>query len=208
RLRALRGLRAAPAAPPLRRAFGLAAAALLLLVFVSLLRRLGRGRGDLAVSIELPAGYTGAFSVRLSQQRERSRPRPLTAEPETRASTRFEHFLVARETHFRGIPARSYWVTVEGRMQSDAGDADVVREEHEARVEHDRSVRVLVDLRPSLAPVEVRIVRSGNGVREGRIALGGDPTSMRLARLGRTRLTLPLGTHRILVAADAAGAEA
>jgi hypothetical protein len=43
----------------------------------------------------------------------------------------------------------------------------------------------------------VRIVRRGTSVREGRVALGGDPTSIRLAKLGRARLSLPLGGHRI-----------
>ena len=195
------------ARPALERVGLLAGAALLLVAVVSVLRTAGRGRGDLVVSIELPAGYTGAFSVRLSPERERARARAVGAEPEARASTRFEHFLVARETQFRGIPARSYWVSVEGRMQSEAGDGEPVREEREASVERSRSARVLVDLRPRLAPVEVRIVRAGDGVREGRVALDGDPTSLRLAKLGRARLSLPLGTHRILVAAGDAAAE-
>jgi tetratricopeptide (TPR) repeat protein len=43
-------------------------------------------------------------------------------------------------------------------------------------------------------------------VREG-AALGGDPTSLRLARLGRARLALARGAHRILVGADDAAAE-
>ena len=185
----------------------LACGALVLVGIALLVRAAKSGRGDLAVSIELPSGSTGAFSVRLVHERERARPRAIGGEPEDRASTELEHFLVTRETHFRGIPARGYWVMVEGRMQSEAGDAEVVREEREARVEPDRSVRVLIDLRPRLAPVDVRIVRGGSSVREGRVALGGDPTSTRLARLGRTRLSLPLGTHRILVAADDAAAQ-
>jgi tetratricopeptide (TPR) repeat protein len=192
----------------LRRVGLLAAGALALLAIFSVLRKARRGRGDLAVSIELPAGHTGAFSVRLGAERERAKLRTAVAEPEARASTRFEHFMVARETHFRGIPARTYWVTVEGRMQSEAGDDEPVREEREATVERDRSARVLVDLRPRLTPVEVRIVRGGLGVREGRVALEGDPTSIRLARLGRTRLSLPHGTHRVLASADAGAAEA
>jgi tetratricopeptide (TPR) repeat protein len=197
--------------PPVRYAVEhagmLACAALVLVGFALLVRATRSGKGDLAVSIELPAGSSGSFSVRLVHERERARPRPVGAEPESRASTQLEHFLVARETHFRGIPARGYWVMVEGRMQSEAGDTEVVREEREVRVEADRSVRVSIDFRPRLAAVDVRIVRGGASVREGRVALGGDPTSMRLARGGRTRLSLPLGTHRILVAADSAAAE-
>jgi tetratricopeptide (TPR) repeat protein len=203
----VRELAAASTRRALERAGALAGGALLFVLVIALLRSLGRGRGDLVVSIELPAGYTGTFSVRISHERERGRARPIGPEPEARASTRFEHFLVARETQFRGIPARGYWVSVEGRMRSETGDSQVVREERESRVQRSRTTRVLVDLRPRLAPVEVRIVRRGTSVREGRVALGGDPTSVRLAKLGRTRLSLPLGTHRILVAADGAAAE-
>jgi tetratricopeptide (TPR) repeat protein len=192
----------------LRRVGLLAGGALALVALFAMARAARRGRGDLAVSIELPAGHTGAFSVRLSTERERAKLRTAIAEPEARASTRFEHFMVARETHFRGIPARAYWVTLEGRMQSEAGDEAPVREEREATVERDRSARVLVDLRPRMTPVEVRIVRAGLGVREGRIALEGDPTSLRLARLGRARLSLPHGRHRVLAGAEGAAAEA
>jgi tetratricopeptide (TPR) repeat protein len=191
----------------LRRTAALAGTALALVGLALAFRAHRRGRGDLVVSIELPAGTTGAFSVRLAHARERARTRPASAEAEARASTRLEHFLVARETQFRGVPARSYWVSVEGRVQTASGDAESVREEREARVERNRSTRLLVDLRPQLAPVEVRIVRGGTAVREGRVALGGDPTSTRRARLGRARLSLPLGVHRILVGADDAAAE-
>ena len=191
----------------LQRVGPLAGLALLAVGAFAVLGGARRGRGDLAVSIELPAGTTGAFSVRLSLERERARPRAAIAEPEARASTRFEHFLVTRETHFRGIPARGYWVTVEGRVLSENGDGELVRAEREVRIERARSKSVQIDLRPRLAAVEVRIVRRGTGVREGRVALGGDPTSIRLAKLGRARLSLPLGTHRILVAADDAAAE-
>ena len=176
-------------------------------------QRARAGRGDLVVSLELPPGQSGTFSVRLSA--ERPRPRAPRLEPESRASTRLEHFLVARETQFRGIPARAYWVAIEGLLQTSGSDArepvreerEPVREEREASVEKGRSTRLLVDLRTQLASVEVRIVRGGTAVREGRVALGGDPTSLRLAKLGRAKLSLPLGAHRILVGADDAAAE-
>ena len=190
------------------RVASLAGAALALVGLGLALRSKRRGRGDLVVSIELPTGYAGAFSVRLGRERARPRTAGAHAEPDARASTRLEHFLVARETHFRGIPARSYWVSLDGRMQTESGATEAVREEREAHVERGRSTRLLVDLRPQLAAVEVRIVRAGTAVREGRVALGGDPTSIRLARLGRARLSLERGAHRILVGADAAAAEA
>ncbi len=178
---------------------------------VLLLRRLRIGRGDLIVAIELPPERSGTFSVRLSSERGRPRARSADAslEPETRASSRFEHFLVGRETQFRGIPARVYWVSVEGALESgEDGSREPVRTERETRVEKGRSVRLVVDLRPQLAAVELSIVRSGSPVREGRVAIGGDPTSLRLAKLGRLRLHLPRGAHRLLVGADDAAAEA
>jgi tetratricopeptide (TPR) repeat protein len=189
----------------------LAGLALLGVGSLLLLRRLRVGRGDLIVSIELPPERSGAFSVRLSTERGRLRSRPThaVAEPETRASSRFEHFLVARETQFRGIPARSYWVAVEGALTRGEGEAaEPVREEHEARVEKDRSVRLVVDLRPRRALLELSMVRGGRPVREGRVAIGGDPTSLRLAKLGRLRLDLPQGAYRLLVGSDDAAAEA
>jgi tetratricopeptide (TPR) repeat protein len=200
---------AAPAASgPLLRVAVLTGIALAAVGIALFARRARTGRGDLVVSIEPPAGHGGTFSVRLSAERERARPRAPSLEPEARASTRFEHFLVARETQFRGLPARSYWVTIEGLIQANGSDArQPVREEREARVEKDRSTRLVVDLRPELAPLELRIVRGGAAVREGRVALGGDPTSLRLAKLGRVRLSVPRGAHRILVGADGAGGE-
>ncbi len=204
---------AAGAPPPGRsagalvaRVASLAALALAAVGGVLLALRARTGRGDLVVSLELPPGQSGTFSVRLSA--ERARPRAPRLEAEARASTRFEHFLVARETQFRGIPARGYFVSIEGLLQTNGSDArEPVREEREAKVEKDRSTRLLVDLRTQRASLEVRIVRSGTALREGRVALGGDPTSLRLAKLGRAKLALPLGAHRILVGADDAAAE-
>jgi tetratricopeptide (TPR) repeat protein len=173
-----------------------------------LIRRLHIGHGDLIVSIELPPGQSGTFSVRLAPERDRSRTRATAVEPETRASTRFEHFLVARETQFRGIPARAYWVSVEGLLEAGDGEAgEPVREAQEARVEKGRSVRLVVDLRPQLASLDISILRGGRPVREGRVAIGGDPTSVRLAKLGRLRMSLPRGAHRLLAGADDAAAE-
>jgi tetratricopeptide (TPR) repeat protein len=179
----------------------LAGIALLAAGSLLLLRRLRVGRGDLIVSMELPPDRSGAFSVRLATERSRLRSRTTeaAAELETRASSRFEHFLVARETQFRGIPARSYWVSVEGALtRGEDEPGEPIREEREARVEKDRSVRLVVDLRPRLAAIEVSIVREERPVREGRVAIGGDPTSLRLAKLGRLRLDLPQGAYRLL----------
>jgi tRNA A-37 threonylcarbamoyl transferase component Bud32 len=177
------------------------------LLVMSLLVRLLRGRGDVAVAIDLPADRRGTFSVRLARQRER-RHRPARGEapsrvPSARASSRFEHNMVARETHFLRIPARRYYAVLDGVLEAEAGGAaEAVYEEVELRVQRGRVVRMDFDLRPKRCLVEVRVVRSGRPAREARVALGGDPTSIRFAPGGVARLSLPEGPHAVLVGSE------
>ena len=207
---------------PARRPLGLAAALLLAAVGVAVLRRLLRGRGDVAVAIDLAPEWRGSFSVRLRRERERRRPvagrgpangRGATAGPAARASTRLEHNMVARETHFRGVPARSYHVVLDGVVRIEASAEGVaeeeraVYEEREVRVERGRTVRLDFDLRPRQCRVEVRVMRSGRPVRGARVSCGGDPTSLRLARDGTAHLGLATGRHELRIGAEDRAAE-
>jgi hypothetical protein len=186
------------AEPANRRRALLALAALTLLLVVNGLRSLLRGKGDLAVSIEVPPDRRGTFSVRLARKRERARQHRGETAPKARASSRFEHNLIARETHFRGVPARSYWVVVEGLLEtSDGGHQEAVREEQEVAVARGLTARAEFDLQPSGCPVEVRLLRGGRPV-PGRVALGRDPNSLRLARGGIATLTLAEGSYQLL----------
>ena len=187
---------------------GFAAAAVLMLAGTAWwLRRTLRGSGDLAVSIEFLADARATLSVRLGHERERQRaPSQGDAKPAARASSRFEHNMVARETHFRGIPAGRYWVTVEGVLEHGTSKDDV-RENLEVVVEKGRAARVEFDLRPQQSPIEVRVIRDGVPVAGARVALGGDPTSLRRTRDGVAKLTLPLGEHLVLAGADDCAAE-
>ncbi len=203
---------AKPAAP--RRAAKLsplnalvALGAVVLAIAAVLLQRALRGVGDLAVSIELQTDARATLSVRLARERERQRPPPRADAPlGARASSRFEHNMVARETHFRAIPAGRYWVTIEGVVEHGSAK-DGVREELEVKVEKGRAARAEFDLRPQECPVEVRVVQDGAPVASARIALGGDPTSLRRTREGVAKLALPLGEHVLLVGADDRAAE-
>ena len=187
---------------------GLVAVALLALLGLgSALSRALRGKGDLAVAIECPPDTRGSFSVRLSRKRERAKPGGAAEPNENRASTQFEHNLIARETHFRGIPARSYWLTIDGSLEAADSASERVRRDREVHVEKGRTVPVTFDLRPEACSVEVRIVSNGTPVTEARIALGGDPTSMRFAKGGVARMQLPPGTHSILVGTGDCAAE-
>ncbi|HEU4427356.1 MAG TPA: hypothetical protein VFT98_01265, partial [Myxococcota bacterium] len=208
RAEAARELAQRPAASPLSRRHALIGGAALAVTIVAwLLWRVLRGSGDVAVSIELPEGARATLSVRLSRGRGRQRPPPRPDVPlETRASSRFEHNMVARETHFRGIPAGRYWATAEGVVELGA-NREGVREEQELLVEKGRATRLVFDLRLDECPVEVRIVRGGARVANARVALGGDPTSLRRTRDGIARLSLPLGEHTLLAGAEDRAAE-
>ena len=184
----------------------LAVGILALLGLTSLLVRVMRGKGDLAVAIECPADMRGSFSVRLARKRERARPDEASTAAENRASTPFEHNLIARETHFRGIPARSYWLTIDGTLTG-SDRSERVRRDREVRVEKGRTVPVSFDLRPEACVVELEIVSNGQPVPEARVALGGDPTSLRFAKSGVAKLNLPLGQHSILVGTGDRAAE-
>jgi len=192
----------------------LAGLALLGVLILSLLAREIRGKGDLVVCIELPRRQRGTFSVRLSKKREAKRRaadarRQRALEDDSRASTRFEHYMVARETQFPTVPARHYFVVLEGSVEDPDRDGSrtAVFEEQEIRIVKGRTVRLDFDLRPKQCPVEIRVMRGGKPAAQARIALGDDPTSLRYAREGRMQLSLPLGSHSILAGFEDRAAE-
>jgi tetratricopeptide (TPR) repeat protein len=192
----------------------LAGLALLSALTLLLLFREMRGKGDLVVSIELPQRQRGTFSVRLSRKREPKRRvaearRQRLMKDESRASTRFAHYMVARETQFRTVPARHYFVVVEGAIEdpSRKGSRTVFFEERDVRLAKGRTVRLDFDLRPKQCPVEIRVVRGGEPPPQARVALGGDPTSLRYAGSGRVELSLPIGSHSILAGCEDRAAE-
>ena len=183
----------------------LTALALLGALILALLSRGIRGKGDLVVSIELPQRQRGTFSVRLARKREAKRRGAEartrgTASDESRASTRFEHYMVARETQFPTVPARHYFVLLEGFLEDPdrEGSRTAVFEEREIRVARRRTVRLEFDLRPKQCPFEIQVRCGGKPAPQARVAMGGDPTSLRYAREGRIELSLAIGTHVIL----------
>jgi tRNA A-37 threonylcarbamoyl transferase component Bud32/Tfp pilus assembly protein PilF len=62
-----------------------------------------------------------------------------------------------------------------------------------------QSARVEFDLRPRDCPVDVHVLRRGVPAAEARVVLRGDPESLRRAREGAVRLSLPPGRYRIAV---------
>jgi len=188
----------------------LAAGAFVLGLLALLASRLLRGKGDLAVSVELPPDRRGTFSVRLARRRPRRRAAGEEAAAfAARASSRFEHNMVSRDTQFHGLPAGTWWIVIEGMVEGTGADRSrsVVFEDREVKVEGGRAVRVEFDLRPRECPVEVRVVQGGGPAARARVALAGDLTSLRYARDGLARFGLPPGAHRILVGGEERVAE-
>jgi len=183
--------------------------ALILAFAVGLMTRSLRGKGDLAVAIDYSADHRGNFSVRLEKRRRKRTGEVAPAPETTRASSRLEHNMVSRETHFRGVPARTWYVVLEGWLEEIEGERrrSSVLEEREVWLRRARTQRVEFDLRPRVAPIEVRIVSHGEVAPSARIALAGDPTSLRYARDGFARLSLPPGRYRLVAAGVDAVAE-
>jgi tRNA A-37 threonylcarbamoyl transferase component Bud32/Tfp pilus assembly protein PilF len=184
--------------------------AALLLGFIGL--RL-RGRGDLAVCIEYPSELRGTFHVRIASARAAARQRALRARRlessadaermrrSAATATKFEHPLVARETVFRGLPARRHCVIVEGFLQAAESDHIVAKrcEDQIVAVERGCSGRVVFDFHPQESPVDLRLLWDRRALTEARVALLGQAGSARYVRGGALRLSLAQGRHTLLV---------
>ena len=184
-------------------------ALLLGLVAVGALGRRMRGKGDLAVAIDHPPDRRGTFTVRLHKSRPRRRGNPASGTDASRASSRYEHNMVSRETQFRGIPARTYWVALEGWLEHSESDQrrTAVFEEKETRLERGRAQRVEFDLRPRVCPVEIRIVDGGRAATSARVVLARDPTTLRYAREGIAKMSLGAGRYTVVAASEGRVAE-
>ena len=174
---------------------------LLLCVWVGL--RLGRKTGDLVVGISVPDELKGHFSVRLATQPGRHR-RLGAQESKSVAhlkSTRFCHYSVSRETHFLRLPARRYWVTVQGTLSDPNGD-HVLGEPYEElsiEVAGNETNRIDFDLSPRDCPVDVTVRWDKRGAGEVGVVARGHPQSLRYQANGKVRLRLPMGSHTIVV---------
>ncbi len=178
-------------------------AALLGLVVALVVLRTVRGRGDLVVCIAYPDDLRGSFTVTLSHGKPRTGRAPRGEREAThgKVSSRTEHYLVARETQFRGLTPGRYWITVDGDLFSGSGD-EPIEQPFESQLIHVRSRdthRLEFDLRPRSCPVEVRVVWDRQTVRECTISAHGRPDTLRHTRGQSVRIGLPMGRHVIAV---------
>ncbi len=175
--------------------------------------RVMRGKGNLAVSIEYPSELRGTFSVRVARSRtkamtqNRKAERISTPEAAQRAKrgassgSRTERALVSRETQFSDLLARSWWVTIDGFLQSEENDEVLTThlEERQISVLRGRTVRLVLDFRPKNCPIDVKVLWDRKPVSEAIVSLRAHPGSQRYARGGPVRIGASLGSHTLVV---------
>ncbi len=173
-------------------------------VVVVLILMLLRQRGDVTVAIEYPDELRGVFRVRVASNAGRwRRTQPMTREVIRKGglSSRTEHHLVNRETHFQRLRTRRYWVSIEGMLfdpESDEVLSDVA-DEQVVRVRHRRTVRLEFDVRPGSCPVDV-LMSWGEKPADDAVVVAPDvPGSMVRSSGSRARVWVPRGRHRLVV---------
>jgi len=173
-------------------------ALLALLALAVLLRQ----RGDVTVTIAYPDELRGLFQVRVRNGR-RAVPEP-ASEAEIRgggASTRKEHHMVSRETHFQRLFTGRYHLVVDGLLVDPETDEvlEKIREEKPLRVRHRRTIRVEFDANPSTCPVDLHVVWGDRPASEAKVTVPGFIDKPRAANDGKIRLMLPKGEFRLLI---------
>ena len=195
-----------PAPEPAPRPYGFeharALAAAALLAAAGLVYR-RRRRGDLAVHVVYPLELRGSFSVRVDTTLARAKRRRARSDLEVLeggpASSRM-HQLVARETSFRQLWRRRYYVTIDGVLQ-DPRDGSVVAHpflQGAATVVPRRTVRLDLDATPGACPVDVRVVWDGVEVTEALVAARGHTGGSVETLHGHVRLNLPRGSYTLV----------
>jgi tRNA A-37 threonylcarbamoyl transferase component Bud32 len=189
-----------PGSPNEQLAQLLAVVLVVLLIAVRSFRR----RGDLAVFIEYPDELRGTFRVRIATSTDRFKRNPETTRDEVLkggTSTASEHHLVRRETSFRSLPCRRYFLTVDGLLQDpDTGEILVdCYQRRTVRVQPRHTERAEFDFYPVKCPVDVLVSWDSQPARDAAIAVRGSHRSLRSRREGPVRLELSKGTHTLVV---------
>ncbi len=176
-----------------------------------------RGWGAIEVRIELPDRTKGFFSIHISRRADAVKKEVDKKSEREKMKTgrldflrRFERHMAGRETLFRWIPARKlpYTVTVAGPLLDARGEEIIGHFLEEQRVSVNRGMtsKLTFDFRPRECAVEVRISEGGRPASRGRVAVEGDPSSLRYAREGVAYLYLGVGQYTILVGCPDAAA--
>jgi tetratricopeptide (TPR) repeat protein len=172
-----------------------------------LVMRMLRQRGDMTVAIEYPEELRGVFRVRLVNSRTSWRTPPRSTEKEILkggVSTRHEHHMVNRETHFQRLLTRKYHVTVEGVLLDPDSDqpVDTFYERKTVRVRHRRTVRLEFDARPDRCPVDVQVMWHDKPAGDVGVVVRDQPETLRTGGVGTVRMMVSQGTHLFVVGCE------
>ena len=183
--------------------------ALLILMILPVIR--GWGTVLVKLDFQTEKGTKGFFSVQLSRKpgkakREKTKSgggktKAQRYQRRMRAWSRFAAHMVGRETRFRMVPARTWYVAVHGLLQ-DAKSKEVIGnylEERKVTLERGQTLEVGFDFRAKEAAIEVRLFRpEGQEDAQVLVALAGDPESIRYVRDETVVLHVGNGPHVVL----------
>ena len=177
-----------------------------------------RGWGQIVVKIDLPDRTKGFFSIHITRRPDKVKREVVDAQTQREKSRgkrfdflrRYQRHMAGAETVFRLIPARKqpYTVTVSGPLMDARGEEIIGHflEEQRVAVRRRRATPLVFDFRPKEVAVEVTVKEDGRPARAARVAVQGDPSSLRYARDGVAYLYLGLGSYTILVGCGDAAA--
>jgi tRNA A-37 threonylcarbamoyl transferase component Bud32 len=186
----------------------------ILLILISLPFIRGWGTLVVVLDYEVKKGSKGFFSIQLStnpgkakKEKEKKGTTTKTAryQRRVRAWSRFARHMVDRETRFRMMPARTYYVGVLGLLQ-DSGSDEVIGnylEERTVKIVRGETTTLNFDFRPKEAPLEVRLYRAdGEEQAQVLVALRGVADSLRFINDDSTVFYLGNGTHHVVVGVE------
>jgi tRNA A-37 threonylcarbamoyl transferase component Bud32/Tfp pilus assembly protein PilF len=180
-------------------ALALTGFALVLIIILGVARRWLLGSGELTLSLCFPDELEGEFDVQLfqkSQRRARTNGQ--------RGSASYTRSSVHRETQFDRVPSGVWFLSIDGTLQAPESRAVLASISEEIRVEVTAKQCASIDhtLEPVEAPIDLRVHWARQPARDFGLCLRGRPESLRYAAQGRSRTTLPLGDHIMLIGAE------
>jgi tRNA A-37 threonylcarbamoyl transferase component Bud32/predicted negative regulator of RcsB-dependent stress response len=157
-----------------------------------------RALGELTVALRFPHENDGEFEVQLFRQSPRR-----GRSGGSRSSASHTRSGVRRETQFDGILPGVWFLQIEGQLRAPKSGASLasICEEVEITIAAKQCRSIERTLPTVEVPIEFRIHWDRQPAREVGLSVRGRPESVRYAAQGRSRSTLPLGEHVMLIGA-------
>jgi tRNA A-37 threonylcarbamoyl transferase component Bud32/tetratricopeptide (TPR) repeat protein len=178
------------------------------LAAIAALLPLLRGWGQLQVDLEYASLGKGFFSIRITRRSIKADIGATLGKAERRylkkmrLMGRYERAMVGKQTLFRWLPARRYYVTVHGLLQDPGTEAVIgsYAAEQTVVIARGKVARLRFDFRAQEATLEVSIFDGeAAAAQQVTVALRGVPDSLRYAHGGRSLFYVAPGVHRVLV---------